>query len=256
MKRSEKWIIVGPCALESEEHLKLSVSTLQKKGFSSLRASLWKPRTRPGWEGSGEMALPLLLKETIPHGIIPATEIIISDHAQSVVDALVPYGQEASMIVWLGSRNQNHLEQKKMAKILLQGPKNLFLMFKNQMWEDEAHWLGIYEHLLEAGFPKERLLVCHRGFSPGKSLNPRGLRNIPDFEMAMRIKEKTSLPMFLDPSHIGGSPENICDIFKESLAYDFDGYLIETHIDPKSAKTDAKQQLTPHQLEELLLCLN
>lgn len=249
---SEKMVIAGPCALESRQQLKEAVRVLKQMGVRMIRASLWKPRTQPGWEGLGGDSLPILLEETLPHGVIPATEIISADHALMVVHALERFGEEARMIVWLGSRNQNHLEQKKISKILAAGPSGIVFMFKNQMWEDERHWLGIYEHIISEGFPSERLMICHRGFAPGKSFNVRGFRNLPDFEMAMRIKEKTGLPMILDPSHMGGSPENVRDICQMALSYDFDGYIIEVHTSPEEAKTDAKQQLSPQQFEVIL----
>ena len=250
-----KIVIAGPCALESRQQLRDCVQALKAMGVKMVRASLWKPRTQPGWEGMGWMSLPLLLEETLPHGLIPATEIISAEHALMVVHALEHHGSDARMIVWLGSRNQNHMEQKKISKILATGPDGITFMFKNQMWDDERHWMGICEHILGEGFPRERLMVCHRGFSPGKAPNQKGYRNLPDFEMAMRIKEKTGLPMLLDPSHIGGSRENVAEICRMSTAYNFDGYIIEMHSDPKNAKTDANQQLDPSELQELLTAL-
>lgn len=247
-----KRIIAGPCALESRQQLQECVSVLKEMKVTMVRASLWKPRTLPGWEGLGWMSLPLLLEETLPHGIVPATEIISAEHALMVVHALEQFGADARMLVWLGSRNQNHMEQRKISRILATGPEGITFMFKNQMWDDEKHWLGIYEHIISEGFPKERLLACHRGFSPGKMLNPKGYRNLPDFEMAMRVKEKTGIPMLLDPSHIGGSRENVVEICDLASAYDFDGYLIEMHCNPEKAKTDAKQQLAPAQFQTLL----
>lgn len=248
----EKLIIAGPCALESRQQLRDCVQILKQMGIRTIRASLWKPRTQPGWEGLGWMSLPLFLEETLPHGMVPATEIICAEHAQMIVHALENYGPSARMLVWLGSRNQNHIEQQKISKILAAGPKGIQFMFKNQMWDDEKHWLGICEHILTAGFPRERLLICHRGFSPGKTPNPKSYRNLPDYEMAMRVKAKTGLPMLFDPSHIGGSPENVRDVCSMASAYEFDGCIVEMHCDPTQARTDAKQQLTPDQLQQLL----
>ena len=124
---SSSLMIAGPCALESREQLREAVQTLKHMGVNMIRASLWKPRTQPGWEGLGWMSLPLLLEETLPLGLIPATEIITAEHALMVVHALEHYGPNAQMIVWLGSRNQNHLEQKKIAKILATGPDGIIL---------------------------------------------------------------------------------------------------------------------------------
>lgn len=249
---SSKMVIAGPCALESREQIRQCVTILKQMNIRMIRASLWKPRTQPGWEGLGMLSLPLLLEETLPHGMIPATEIISAEHALLIVHALEKYGKEAQMMVWLGSRNQNHIEQRKIAKILATGSEGIILMYKNQMWEDERHWIGIHEHITAMGFPKERLLSCHRGFCPGSLPNPKGYRNLPDFDMAMRIKEKLGISMLLDPSHIGGTQENVLEICQKAKEYNFDGYLVEMHCKPSEAKTDAKQQLSPDQMRQLL----
>ncbi len=252
LKNGGPILIAGPCALESRSQLRQSVSALKNMGLNAIRASLWKPRTQPGWEGLGWMSLPMLMEETLSHGLIPATEILTSEHAQLVVDAMKGIGKDANMLVWLGARNQNHLEQTKISKVLAEGPEGITFMFKNQMWDDERHWIGIYEHIISAGFPKERLMMCHRGFSPGKMANPKNYRNLPDYEMSMRMKEKTGLKMILDPSHIGGSQENVFEIMEEAIKYAFDGYIIEVHHDPNDAKTDVKQQLSVSQFEQIL----
>lgn len=251
-KKGNKLMIAGPCALESREQLQACRSLLQPLGINTIRASLWKPRTQPGWEGLGEESLEILLEETIFHGVMPATEIISVSHAEQVVKNLRKFGNKASILVWLGARNQNHIEQKKIAQVLAMGPETLYFMFKNQMWEDERHWKGIYEHITHAGFPTERLLICHRGFAPGRMANPESFRNLPDFEMAMRIKQETGLPMILDPSHIGGTRENVFKIVKQSQSYDFDGYIVEVHNTPDQAKTDVRQQLSIHEFRDLL----
>ena len=244
LPNNQKIIIAGPCALESKESLKLSIQQILPMGIKIIRASLWKPRTSPSWEGLGAKGLSILLEETFSHNLIPATEIFNALQAKLIVDALKKYPKE-KMVVWLGARNQNHLEQRAIAKILSKEP-NIFLLFKNQMWDSEDHWLGIFEHILSAGFPSNRLLTCHRGFAPGKTPNPNNYRNLPDFEMAMRIKEKTQIPMLIDPSHMGGSKINVRKIIESSLEYDFDGFMIEAHPEPLLAKTDCLQQiLTP-----------
>jgi 3-deoxy-D-arabino-heptulosonate 7-phosphate (DAHP) synthase len=249
---SGKVIIAGPCALESRLQLQTCVRVLLQMGVTMIRASLWKPRTQPGWDGFGAAALPLLLEETLPHGVVPATEVLCAEHARQVVLALEQFGTGAQIIVWIGSRNQNHIEQRKISKILAACPHGVVLMYKNQMWDDESHWLGIHEHIVAEGFPIKQLMSCHRGFSPGKMDNPKGWRNVPDFEMAMRVKEKTGIPMLFDPSHIGGTRASVVDICTIAGEYNFDGYLIEMHTDPLNAKTDAHQQLSPDQLYHLL----
>jgi 3-deoxy-D-arabino-heptulosonate 7-phosphate (DAHP) synthase len=252
LKTNGKIIIAGPCALESREQLIYSVNHLKETPIKILRACLWKPRTVPGWEGLGFFGMPMLMEETIPKGIMPATEIFTTIHAQMVVDGLKQFNPESGMLVWIGARNQNHFELRRMAQILTGGPEGLFLMFKNQMWYDKKHWIGIFEHILNSGFPPHRLIACHRGFHPGYSENPKNLRNIPDFQLAMEMKEKMGIPMLIDPSHIAGSRQLIMAIVEESLNYCFDGYMLETHHNISTAKTDVDQQLTFDQLKDIL----
>lgn len=252
LMKSKRAIIAGPCALESRSQLRESVQTLKSLGINIVRACLWKPRTKPGWDGLGYMGVAILLEEVLSKGLIPATEIITSKHAECLAESLQAYDSSAELLLWLGSRNQNHIEFGEIAKILAAGPKGIYLMFKNQMWDDEAHWLGIAEHLLANGFPKERLLTCHRGFAPGKMPNPQNLRNLPDFDMAMRVKQKLGLPMLFDPSHTGGSPQNVMLVTNQALRYDFDGYIVEVHASPECAKTDSKQQLSTNQLVKII----
>lgn len=237
-------LIAGPCALEDRAQLKNTIGHIASMGVKMVRACLWKPRTTPGWDGVGTDGIHYLLEETLPLGLIPATEIITAQHAQIALDALKDFGEDGKIILWIGSRNQNHFEQQAIGKILADSSANVILMFKNQMWEDKRHWIGIYEHIVNSGYPKERLIACHRGFAPGRDSNPEGLRNIPNYEMAMDLKELTQVPMILDPSHIGGAHQKILNIIRTSHDYSFDGFMIEVHENVKAAKTDANQQMS------------
>lgn len=257
MEALKRNIIAGPCALESREQLVLSITELKKLGIKHIRASLWKPRTSPGWEGYAFYGIPMLFDETFARETIPCTEILTAFHAQMMVDALrITKKESEGAIVWLGARNQNHFEQKRIASILKSGPPALLFMFKNQIWYDVKHWYGIYEHIISADFPKERLIACHRGFTVGYGSNPEGLRNIPEFELAMEMKEKMGIPMYLDPSHIGGEREKVKMIIERSLDYDFDGYLIEAHDRLVVPKTDASQQLSFEEIGEVIRMIN
>lgn len=251
--KTKKHLIAGPCALESREQLKVTIKLLKALDIKIIRSCLWKPRTRPGWDGMGVDGVDILLEEALQEGMIPATEILNSEHALAVIEGVSKISPDATVVLWIGARNQTHFEQRKIGKVLAEGPRNIHLMFKNQMWEDLNHWMGIAEHILEGGFPKERLSTCHRGFVPNKyTNNPHKLRNIPDFEMSMIVKEKLGIPMFFDPSHTGGSPDNVALMTEQSLAYEYDGYLVEVHPYPEKALTDSKQQLTINQFENFL----
>ncbi len=251
-KKSKKLILIaGPCAAESREQILQSIKEAKKRKVDFIRISLWKPRTKPGFDGLGEKGIPLLL-EAVKAGLNPATEVLLPEHAKAVIDAALPaLKKDGKLLLWIGARNQNHQVQQEIAR-LAATDKRIYLMVKNQPWPDETHWEGIIEHVLAGGINKENLVLCHRGFVANGHPNPLGFRNIPDYEMSKRIKQKTSLPMVFDPSHTGGSVPNVLKIAKEAAGHNFDGVIVEVHPDPKNALTDAKQQLTWTEFDQLL----
>lgn len=252
MKNKQKIIIAGPCAAESREQIISCALALKKQGVKIMRASLWKPRTQPGFEGVGTQGIPWLAEAT-KLGITVATEILLPEQLIQLIKGIGKKGDLNKVLLWIGSRNQNHLIQREIAKVIKEKmPKMVKLLIKNQAWKDEKHWLGIVSHVLGSGISPKRLILCHRGFSSQGQNNPDNLRNLPDFEMAMMVKEKTGLPMLIDPSHIGGSVENVLKVVKMAEKFDFDGMMIEAHPMPVEAKSDAKQQLTFKELNSLL----
>ncbi len=248
-RKKKHIIIAGPCAAENREQMHTCIKAAKKLGIDFLRVSLWKPRTKPGFDGLREEGIQFLI-EAAKQGVSPATEVILPQHAEMVMAAVLPKSKHTKLLLWIGARNQNHYIQQEIARIVSRD-KRVYLMVKNQPWDNEDHWEGIIEHCLSGGIAKTNLLVCHRGFSPTNG-NPHGYRNIPNYEMAMRIKKKSKLPMLFDPSHTGGSVENVFYLTKEAAQQKFDGFIIEVHPNPTMAKSDTKQQLTWEQLEILL----
>lgn len=241
-------IIAGPCAAESRDVVINCALEMKKRNVFTIRTSLWKPRTEPGWDGVHDVGIPWL-KEIVKMGMIVATEVLEPDNVVSIARQLD--GHDHQLILWIGARNQNHSTQIGIAKKMMELLPNARLMLKNQPWVNEKHWLGIVKHIEATGFPMKKIILCHRGFAPNGH-NPAGLRNIPDWDMAMRVKNSTGLPMLLDPSHIGGSVENVIKMVGQAKNYDFDGMIVVVHPDPSSAKTDALQQLSIHNFDELL----
>ncbi len=243
-------IIAGPCAAESEEQIDLCAKEAKKRNVDFLRVSLWKPRTKPGFDGLGEEGIKLLVK-VAKMGINPATEVIIPSHAEKVIQGVLDATPKAKVLIWIGARNQNHYIQQEIARVV-GNEKRVMLMVKNQPWPSMDHWEGIIEHVLYGGIDPKQLLICHRGFTPNGHPNPHGYRNVPDYEMSIKIKEKFGLPIIFDPSHTAGSVENVFKIIEEASEHPFDGLVIEVHPNPKLAKTDAKQQLTWEQFDTIV----
>jgi 3-deoxy-D-arabino-heptulosonate 7-phosphate (DAHP) synthase len=282
MKRSkEKLIIAGPCALESEEHAQITISQAQETGVDVVRMNLWKPRTKPGFEGVGEEGIPWV-RQASEAGLGVAMEVMTPQQAELLMEEILSVVPHASLMMWIGSRNQNHLLQREIGSVVA-GEERVKLIAKNQPWKDEAHWQGIVDHLASGGAAQGQLMICHRGHTPsieetrkaqvnqdiifaemtkemlqGQAVDTTRwsshapLRNIPDLEMAMRVREQLALPLLLDPSHIGGAVEVVRRLASEYGAQDWiDGQIIEVHPNPRNAMTDAKQQLTWNELREL-----
>lgn len=251
MRSTEKLIIAGPCALETQAHGQITVTEAHQSGISTVRMNLWKPRTQPGYEGAGEAGMPWVI-EAAESGLEVAMEVLNAEQADWVMEEVLGKVPHATLLLWLGSRNQNHLIQKEVGAAIA-GEDRVRLMLKNQPWRDEAHWKGMVEHVLSGGAHREQLLLCHRGHAPhDKKTAP--MRNLPDLEMARKVRDELVLPLILDPSHIGGSVELVKQLAHEYAQQDWiDGQIIEVHPDPKNAKTDAKQQLTWDELRELNL---
>jgi 3-deoxy-D-arabino-heptulosonate 7-phosphate (DAHP) synthase len=248
--RRQKIEIYGPCAAESREQVLEAAQAVADIGASYLRACLWKPRTRPGFDGVGEEGM-LWLAEASLLGIGVATEVFSDDQVEKLAEVVFSKNPDARLLVWLGSRSQVHYLQREVGKAVSQD-KRIKVLIKHQMWEDESHWLGIMEHVLDGGASAEQVIMCHRGFHPSGRDNPLNLRNLPHYDMAMRVREQTGVPMVIDPSHIGGTVDNVIKILLESKEYDFDGYMIEAHPTPELARTDAKQQLSLVHLQSMV----
>ncbi len=244
----KRFIIAGPCAAESAEQVSASVREAKKRNIDFMRMCLWKPRTKPGFDGLGDAGIDLLI-QAARSGVSPATEVLTPEQASAIINPLFQAVPDANLLLWIGSRNQNHHIQREIAKVVAANER-VTLMIKNQPWASESHWEGIVLHALDGGVKKEQVVLCHRGFSPNGS-NPYGYRNLPDFEMARRMREKTGLPMIFDPSHIGGTAENVSRVFEHARSEDFDGLIVEVHPDPKTALTDADQQLTWEEFDRL-----
>jgi len=243
-------IVAGPCAAESMELIIESAKQAKKRKVDFLRVSLFKPRTKPGYEGSGEDGIDMLI-QAAKMGVNPATEVLFPDQAKRIMDEVLTAVPDTKLLLWLGSRNQHHVIQRETAKIIA-SDKRAHLLVKNQPWKNKNHWEGIMEHCLEGGIDKENLIVCHRGFAPHGYENPHNMRNIADFDMSMQVRGECKLPMVFDPSHVGGNVENVLRVAKQAEEYAFDGLMVEVHTDPQNALTDSEQQLTWEQFDELV----
>lgn len=235
-------VIAGPCSAETEEQLVSTAHLLANTGrVNILRAGIWKPRTRPGeFEGIGSIGLQWLKRAKEETGLLTATEVATAKHVEEALAAGVD-------VLWIGARSTaNPFTVQEIADALVGVDIPVFV--KNPVNPDLSLWIGALERINGAGIKK--LGAIHRGFS---SFEKTAFRNEPMWDIAIQLKSACpELPIINDPSHICGNRELLPYIAQKAMDMDLQGLIIESHIDPSVAWTDAKQQVTPAALVELL----
>ena len=242
MNLKKPLIIAGPCSAESEEQLLSTAQELASSGKVDIfRAGVWKPRTMPNtFEGVGVEALPWLVKVREVTGLPVATEVANAKHVESALAHDID-------ILWIGARTAaNPFSMQEIAEALRNTEKKVFV--KNPVNGDIDLWIGAVERLRACGV--KNIGLIHRGFSGYGAGN---LRNAPMWHLALEMRRRMpELQMICDPSHICGCRQYIKDIAQQAADLDYDGFMIESHINPDVALSDAKQQLTPEDLHHLL----
>lgn len=234
-------VVAGPCSAETEEQVMETAKGLKEMGINVYRAGIWKPRTHPGsFEGVGAPGLKWMQRAKKEYGLKISTEVASEKH----VFECLKYGVD---LVWLGARTTaNPFLVQEIADALKD--TDIPVLVKNPVNPDIDLWIGALERLNRAGIRK--LGVIHRGFSTADKIK---YRNDPQWQMAIELRSRhPELPFFVDPSHMAGSKEYIQELSQRSLDLGFEGLMIESHCNPSCALSDAKQQLTPDELSDLL----
>lgn len=241
-KTGKPFIIAGPCSAETREQVLQTAEGLAPLGIDMYRAGVWKPRTRPGsFEGNGEQALHWMQEARQQYGLKYTVEVAEPAH----VELALKYGADA---LWIGARttvNPFHVQHLADAVKGIDIP----VLVKNPVNPDVELWVGAIERFEAAGITN--IAAIHRGFSGYNT--PVGYRNQPNWPIPIELRRRRpELPIICDPSHISGKRVRIAEVAQKAMDMHFDGLMIETHINPDEAWTDARQQITPAQLGELL----
>ena len=235
-------IISGPCSAETEEQVLETAQRLKATGkVDMLRAGIWKPRTRPGsFEGIGTKGLPWMQQAKKLTGLPITVEVAT---AKQVEDAL----HFDVDVLWIGARTTVNPFSVQEVADALRGV-NVPVLIKNPINPDLELWIGAVERVAKAGI--KQIGLIHRGFS---SYGNSEYRNAPMWHLAIEMKRRNPDMMIInDPSHICGRRDILQDVAQKAIDLDYDGLIIESHIDPDKAWSDAKQQITPERLAEML----
>lgn len=238
----EPLLIAGPCGAETREQVLKTASELSKiKNIKVFRAGIWKPRTRPNsFEGVGEQGLEWLKEVKEQYGFKTTVEVANAQHTELALK----HGVD---ILWVGARTTgNPFSVQEIADVVKGTDIPVFI--KNPIHADLQLWLGAIERFSLVGISK--IVAIHRGFHySGKT----DFRNKPLWEIAIELKTiLPDLPIICDPSHIAGKRELIFDVAQKALDLGMNGLMIESHINPAKALSDAQQQLLPNDLQTLL----
>ncbi len=237
-------LISGPCAAENHEQVVRTASMLHGFGVKVFRAGVWKPRTKPGgFEGCGEVALSWL-QDVQRMGMKVAVEVATSEHVMQALH----YGMD---ILWIGARTSADPFAVQVIADALGDSKTidtLTIMIKNPINPDVELWIGAVERIRRVGI--KDVIAVHRGFS---SYEQTQYRNQPMWQVPMEFRRRMpEVPLYCDPSHIGGKREMVAALSQQALDLGFDGLMIESHCCPEKALSDALQQVTPSELHTII----
>lgn len=235
-------IISGPCSAETEAQVLETAQRLAATGkVDLLRAGIWKPRTRPGsFEGIGTKGLPWMQQAKRLTGLPVTVEVATGKQVEDALHFDVD-------VLWIGARTTVNPFSVQEVADALRGV-DVPVLIKNPINPDLELWIGAVERVAKAGI--KQIGLIHRGFS---AYGNTEYRNAPMWHLAIEMKRRNpGMMMINDPSHICGRRDILMDVAQKAIDLDFDGLIIESHIDPDNAWSDAKQQITPERLSEML----
>lgn len=234
-------IVAGPCSAESLEQVMNTAKQLQDLGITTFRASLWKPRTRPGgFEGVGEAGIPWLKQVADELGMQVTTEVAMPRHIEAMLKADLN-------TFWIGARTTSSPFAIAELVETLRGVDATVLV-KNPINPDVELWEGALLRFASVGLTN--IAAIHRGFS---TYGQSEYRNPPLWQIPLELKRRhPQLTMLADPSHIGGKRSLITSLSQMAIKMHFEGLIIEIHPQPDMALSDRDQQITPRDFADLL----
>ncbi|MBW2259863.1 MAG: 3-deoxy-7-phosphoheptulonate synthase [Deltaproteobacteria bacterium] len=227
-------VIAGPCAVESPEQLMEAAEVVKKAGASMLRGGAFKPRTSPySFQGMGEQGLKLLAEAREKTGLPIVTEAMSAEEVELV--------ERYADVIQIGARNIQNFALLK-AVGLTRKP----VLLKRGMMTTLEELLMSAEYILASG--NDEVILCERGIRTFET----AMRNTLDISAVPVLKDKTHLPVIVDPSHAIGQWRFVLPLARAAVAVGADGLLIEVHPEPDVALCDGAQSLRPERFAKLM----
>ncbi len=226
-------VIAGPCSVETEDQIMQTAIAVKKAGATMLRGGAFKPRTSPySFQGLGKEGLDLLIQARKETGLPIVTEIMNGADLDLFADIDV---------IQVGARNMQNFE---LLKALGKSDKPILL--KRGLANTMEELLMSAEYIMAGG--NQNVILCERGIRTFETWT----RNTLDISAVPLLKQKTHLPICIDPSHAAGIASLVEPLSLSAIVAGADALEIEVHCDPKSALSDASQQLTPEKFEAVM----
>jgi 3-deoxy-7-phosphoheptulonate synthase len=227
-------VMAGPCAVESEEQLAETARLVSSAGATLLRGGAFKPRTSPySFQGLGVQGLEMLARAREATGLSVVSEVMDTRQVETV-------SRYADMLQ-IGSRNMQNFPLLKEA-----GNSSMPILLKRGMMATIDEYLHAAEYVLSHGNPN--IILCERGIRTFET----STRYTLDLNAIPILKERTHLPVIVDPSHGTGLRSLVPTMAKASIAAGADGLLMEVHHHPEEALCDGSQSLFPEQFATLM----
>ncbi|MEL7610796.1 MAG: 3-deoxy-7-phosphoheptulonate synthase [Bacillota bacterium] len=226
-------VISGPCSVESEEQILEVASRVKAAGARILRGGAFKPRTSPySFQGLQADGIKLLLQAKKETGLPIVSEIM--NQTQT------PYFEDVD-IVQIGARNMQNYDLLRAV-----GKMNKPVLLKRGIASTIEELLMSAEYILAAG--NKNVILCERGIRTFEPMT----RNTLDLSAVVLLKQKSHLPVIVDPSHAAGIRSLVAPLAKAVLAVGADGIMVETHNNPAAALCDGAQSLDLDQFDALM----
>lgn len=219
-------LIAGPCSVESESQVMSCAEAVAKHGGGMLRGGAFKPSTSPyGFQGLGKPGLEMLSAAAKRYGLGVVTEAMDPRH----VELVAQYAQ----MIQVGARNMQNFDLLREV-----GKVGLPILLKRHWSARLDEWLLAAEHLAVAGARK--IVLCERGIRTFEN----SARNTLDLTTAILARERSGLPVIVDPSHACGKRELVPALAFAAIAAGLDGLVVEIHPDPANALKDGRQSMS------------
>lgn len=232
---NEKIVIIGgPCSVESEEQILKIAKEVKDAGGDMLRGGAYKPRTSPyAFQGMGTKGIECLVKAKETYHMPIVTELMSAEKLDEFIDNVD--------IIQIGARNMQNFDLLKAV-----GRTHKPILLKRGLANTIEEWIMAAEYIMSEG--NEQVIFCERGIRTFETYT----RNTLDLSVIPIIKEKTHLPIIIDPSHATGDWRLVESASLAAIAAGADGLIIEVHHDPENAWSDGAQSLKPEKFKEVI----